>query len=234
MWSEMLSHEPCRGDPFPQSGGRRVGWCRGVTFQSKAGAAGREAVGRLGRAFVEGEPSLGWALTSAHPFAPCFPFLFGLSSALTLTLGVPLGGIQTPPLTSSNAPVPPSLLSRQATGAQGQTARDTWPSWSCGCCSHTAPAPNHRRRLPTRGWSACGRAQAATPTGRTASCPRSIWALGHTWAPPGLVCWTLAFHAPAHSPPVPSVLVDTCTRTIAPGLHTHACPGHSEHLREGV
>ena len=69
MWSEMLSHEPCRGDPFPQSGGR-VGWGRGVTFQSKAGAAGRETVGRLGRAFAEGEPSLGWALTSAHPFAP--------------------------------------------------------------------------------------------------------------------------------------------------------------------
>lgn len=97
VWSEMLSREPCRGDPLPQAGGRGVGWCRGMTFQSQAGAAGQEAVGRLGRAFAEGAPSLGWALTSAHPFAPCFPFLFGPSPALTFTLGVPLGGTQTPP-----------------------------------------------------------------------------------------------------------------------------------------
>ena len=90
MWPEVLSHEPCRGDPLPQTGGRGVGWCRGVTFQSKVGAAGREAVGQLGRAFAEGGGlSLGWALTSAHLFAPCFPFLYGPSSALTLTLGVP-------------------------------------------------------------------------------------------------------------------------------------------------
>lgn len=205
-----------------------------MTFQSQAGAADQEAVGRPGRAFAEGAPSLGWALTSAHPLAPCFPFLFGPSPALTSTLGVPLGGTQTPPPTSSNVPVPPSLLSRQARGPQGQTARDTRPSSPCGFCSNTAPPPNHRGRLPTRGWSAWGRARAATPTGHTASCPGSIWALGHTWVPPGLVCWTLAFHAPAHSPPVRNVLVDTCTRTIAPGLHTHVCPGHTEHLREGV
>ena len=201
-----------RGDLSEQSRGC---WPRG------GGPAGQGLCGGGGL-------SLGWALTSAHLFAPCFPFLYGPSSALTLTLGVP------PPLTSSNVPVPPSLLSRQARGPQGQTARDTWPSSSCRCCSHTAPPPNHRGRLPTRGWSACGRARAATPTGHTASCPGSIWALGHTWAPPGQVCWTLAFHAPAHSLPVPSVLVDTCTCTIAPGLHTHACPGHTEHLREGV
>ncbi|CAI9158121.1 unnamed protein product [Rangifer tarandus platyrhynchus] len=39
------------------------------------------------------------------------------------------------------------------------------------------------------------------------------WALGHTWAPPGRACWTLAFPAPARSPPVRSVLV---------GVHAHS------------
>lgn len=139
-----------------------------------------------------------------------------------------------PAPTSSSAPVPPSLLSRQARGPQGQTARDTWPSSSCGYCSHIATPPNHQGQLPTCGWSACGRTRAATPTGHMASCPGSSWALGHTWAPSGLVCWALASRAPAHSPPVRSVLVDMCTRTVALGLHTHVCPRHAEHLREGV
>ena len=136
-----------------------------------------------------------------------------------------------PAPTSSNVPVPPSLLSRQA---QGERDRDTWPSSSCGYCSHIATPPNLQGRLPTHGWSACGRTRAAAPTGHTASCPGSSWALGHTWAPSGLVCWTLAFRAPAHSPPVRSVLVDMCTHTVALGLHTHMCPRHAEHLREGV
>ena len=69
VWSEMLSREPCRGDPLQCWGSR-------VTFQSQAGAAGRKALGRLGRAFAEGEPRLGWALTSPHPLAPCFSFHF--------------------------------------------------------------------------------------------------------------------------------------------------------------
>ena len=201
-----------RGDLSEQSRGC---WPRG------GGPAGQGLCGGGGA-----EPGLGSHLRP--PICPLLPFpLWSVLSPDPHSGGAP-------PLTSSNVPVPPSLLSRQARGPQGQTARDTWPSSSCRCCSHTAPPPNHRGRLPTRGWSACGRARAATPTGHTASCPGSIWALGHTWAPPGQVCWTLAFHAPAHSPPVPSVLVDTCTRTIAPGLHTHACPGHTEHLREGV
>lgn len=85
-----------------------------MTFQSQAGAAGQEAVGRLGRAFAEGAPSLGWALTSAHPFAPCFPFLFGPSPALTFTLGVPLGGTQTPPTYLLQCSCP--ALSAQQTG----------------------------------------------------------------------------------------------------------------------
>lgn len=179
------------------------------------------------------EPGLGSHLRP--PICPLLPFPLWSVPSLDLHSRGALGrNPDPPPPTSSNVPVLPSLLSRQARGPQGQRARDTRPSSSCRFCSNTAPPPNYRGLLPTRGWPAWGRARAATPTGHTASCPGSIWALGHTWVPPGLVCWALAFHAPAHSPPVRSVLVDTCTRIIAPGLHTHVCPGHTEHLREGV
>lgn len=49
VWSEMLSREPCRGDPLPQAGGRGVGGAEGRPSRAKPGLlTRREWAGRAG------------------------------------------------------------------------------------------------------------------------------------------------------------------------------------------
>lgn len=231
----QVAQEPS-ARPLPQPGDaarsrreipllRLRGWQS--TFQPSRLLTKRQWAGRAGP-LAEGALSLGSRLRPTHLPPASFPW--SVPSLGLFTLGCPWEEPKPPP-TSSNVPVPP-LCSADRPG----DPRVRQPG-TPGPLPADSAATQHRHQTTgvAHAWLvSMGQGTSCHLHWHTASCPGSIWALGHTWVPPGLVCWTLAFHAPATHR-----LSVTCWWTRAHAQshlgYTLTCvPRHTEHLREGV